>query len=139
MRALMMRKIANSLGAAALATALACAPGPAAAMDGESVDGGAHGPTPIHGSQGAQGYDHFHDGRPHDARFYDGRFNNQAIPRGQQPYDSAYADHRWLGPAFDAARRGWPADWLFGAHRYGDHDTQFCTRRDVYGDLYQAC
>ncbi len=53
--------------------------------------------------------------------------------------DPAHLDHRWIvGPLVDEARN-LPPDFPFAEHFYGSHDFQYCTRRDVYGDIYQAC
>ena len=69
----------------------------------------------------------------------DGSAQDGAILSGARPINSDYADHRWIGPVVDQARASWPDFLPFGPHFYGSHDYQPCTRRDVYGDIYQAC
>lgn len=148
MRRPLTNRIVGTLVAFAATMALAGAPGVALARSGGAGGSFQHGGFAGGGHNGPHGPvrfahmgdrfhadDHFHEGdHVHDSdQFHDG-----LIPRGERPYNSPYADHSLMGSFFDGARQIWPIDFPF-VHSYGAGDFQPCMRRDVYGDLYQAC
>ncbi len=89
-----------------------------------ALHGDAGDPLGLHGLAGPHDGDRLHGGFVHD---------------GEPWRSEAFADHRWIGPFLDQVRDSGPVGFLFAPHYYGDGDFQYCMRRDVYGDLYQAC
>lgn len=110
---------------------------------GESFQGGARGHNGFRHSQHANNHSHERD------RHTDGdhRPNGERSHAGDAFLHAPDGHDRqgWRGSDFDDHRPeglfagGWSLDSLFHPHRYGSGDFQYCMRRDIYGDLYQAC
>jgi hypothetical protein len=145
-------KFATLLAMIAVAAMLAGAPAAAFAADGEGRGGGAsrgHAPAATASRNAGKAHQRGSAGAAEDADFVEagppnvvyGDFGPAGLAPGRHSYpDPTHADHRWiLGPLFDEARDDLPSGLPFARHLYGDHDFQYCMRRDVYGDLYQAC
>jgi hypothetical protein len=78
----------------------------------------------LHGLAGPHDGDRSHGGFVHD---------------GEPWRNEAFSDHRWIAPFLGQVPESGPIGFLFAPRYYGDGDFQYCMRRDVYGDLYQAC
>jgi hypothetical protein len=71
---------------------------------------------------------------------HDGDRSHGGFVHDREPWrNEAFADHRWIAPFLGQVPESGPIGFLFAPHYYGDGDFQYCMRRDVYGDLYQAC
>jgi hypothetical protein len=137
--------LAAAAAGLALAAALAGAPGPATAMSGGRGGAWTGGARAAGESQGARES----GGGARGARLHHysgsirlgGRFRDSAAlaeaERDRYRVDPGHFESHWGGLTSIRDFGGWPGPSLF--RRYGDGDFQPCMRRDVYGDLYQAC
>ncbi|MGD0722356.1 MAG: hypothetical protein ABR970_15065 [Roseiarcus sp.] len=139
MRALLTKGIVAASVGLAMAAALGCAPGPALARSGGRGGAWVGGGATAAGSHGGErgGRFHHYSGSIRVGGHFRGSEPDGAAERGRLAGDGAHFAGHWGGVSAARDFMGWPGASLL--RRYGDGDFQPCMRRDVYGDLYQAC
>ena len=116
--------------------------------NGGGHNGGSHGSD--HAGDHSRGGDHGHDrayhhnadqfdrDHPQDAvQFDDGHFPAVEGDDGLNLRDGYFEDHRLEG--IFGSWRSWSPESLFHPHVHHAGYPPPCVRRDVYGDIYQAC